>query len=85
MSNRNYDSSALITIMRAQSSGNYYNRQTTVVQKISTTPAQVGIQTNNPQTVNYDVDTTTNIRAGQQAYYFKNSPTTTVLAPQTYQ
>ena len=85
MSNRNYDSSALITIMRAQSSGNYYNRQTTVVQKIRTTPAQVEIQTTNPQTVNYNVDATTNIRAGQQAYYFKSSPVTTVLAPQTYQ
>ena len=85
MSNRNYDSSALITIMRAQSSGNYYNRQTTVVQKVSATPAQVGIQTNNPQTVNYDVDATTNIRAGQQAYYFKNSPLTTVIAPVKYQ
>jgi hypothetical protein len=85
MSNRNYDSSALITIMRAQSSANYYNRQTTVVQKVSTTPAQVEIQSNNPQTVNYDVDATTNIRAGQQAYYFKNSPVTTVIAPVKYQ
>jgi hypothetical protein len=85
MSNRNYDSSALITIMRAQSSGNYYNRQTTVVQKVATTPAQVEIQSNNPQTVNYDVDATTNIRAGQQAYYFKSSPVTTVIAPVKYQ
>jgi hypothetical protein len=85
MSNRNYDSSALITIMRAQSSANYYNRQTTVVQKVSTTPAQVEIQSNNPQTVNYDVDATTNIRAGQQVYYFKNSPLTTVIAPVKYQ
>ena len=38
----------------------------------------------NPQTGNYDADTIATLQAGQQAYYFKGSPNTTVLAPQQF-
>ena len=85
MSNRNFDSSALINIMKAQSSGSYYNRQTQAVQNVTTVPAQVAIQTVNPQTENYDSNTIATIQAGQQGYYFKGQPITTLLVPLTYQ
>jgi len=85
MSTRNYDSSALINIIKAQSSGSYYNRQVQTVSKVTTVPAQVKLQSTNPQTENYDADTITTIQAGQQAYYFKGQPTTTLIVPLTYQ
>ena len=85
MSTRNFDSSALINIIKAQSSGSYYNRQTQVVKGVTTVPAQVAVQTVNPQTENYDGNTITTIQAGQQAYYFKGQPITTLVVPLIYQ
>ena len=84
MANRNFDFSAIVKILKAQNAANFYNRQQQIVNTVSTTPAQVEIQPANPQTANYDADTVPTIRAGQQAYYFKNNPTTTILSPQSY-
>lgn len=84
MSNRNYDSSSIIKILKAQNAANFYNRQIQVLSDISGTPAQVEIQPANPQTVNYDADTIATIQAGQQAYYFKNYPTVTSIDPINY-
>jgi hypothetical protein len=84
MANRNYDFSSIVKILNAQNTANFYNRQQTLVNKISGIPAQVEIQPSNPQTGNLNADTVPTIRAGQQAYYFKNNPNTTVLSPQQF-
>jgi hypothetical protein len=84
MANRNFDFSAIVKILKAQNAANFYNRQQQIVNTVRTTPAQIEIQPANPQTANYDADTVPTIRAGQQAYYFKNNPTTTILSPQNY-
>jgi len=84
MSNRNFDSSTIIKILKAQNAANFYNRQNQVVAGITTVPAQVEIQPANPQTINYDADTIATIQAGQQAYYFKNYPIVTTIDPINY-
>ena len=85
MSNRNFDFSSIVKIMNAQNNANYYNRQQTVVQgQTSGIPYTMELQQFNPQTGNYDADTIATIQAGQQAYYFKGLPITTVLAPQQF-
>ena len=83
MSNRNFDFSAIVKILNAQNNANFYNRQQTVVQ--ATTGAYtIDLQSANPQTGNYDADMVATLQAGQQAYYFKGVPDTTVLVPQQY-
>jgi hypothetical protein len=84
MSNRNFDSSTIIKILKAQNAANFNNRQQQIISTISTIPAQVQVQPANPQTANSDADTIPNIQAGQQAYYFKGVPVVTVLSPQNY-
>jgi hypothetical protein len=84
MSNRNFDFSAIVNILNSQNAGNFYNRQQRLVNTISTIPAQIQVQPANPQTANSDADTVPTIRAGQQAYYFKNGTTTTIMSPQNY-
>ena len=84
MSNRNFDSSTIINIRKAQNAANFYNRQIQVLSDISGTPAQVQIQPANPQTANLDATTIDTIHAGQQAYYFKNYPVTTTIVPENY-
>ena len=84
MSNRNFDFSSIVKILNAQNAANFYNRQQKIVSKINTTPAQLEIQPANPQTANLNADTVPILRAGQQAYYFKNMPVTTVISPQTF-
>jgi Concanavalin A-like lectin/glucanases superfamily/Fibronectin type III domain len=84
MSNRNYDSSTIIKIMKAQNAANYYNRQQTVVQEQTAVPYNTELQQFNPQTGNFDADTIPNIQAGQQAYYFKNYPIVTSIDPQQF-
>ena len=84
MSNRNFDFSAIVNILNSQNAGNFYNRQQRLVNTISTVPAQIQVQPANPQTANSDADTVPTIRAGQQAYYFKNGTTTTIMSPQNY-
>jgi hypothetical protein len=84
MSNRNYDSSTIIKIMKAQNAANYYNRQQTVVQGQTETPYTTELIAVNPQTGNFDADIIPNIQAGQQAYYFKNYPIVTSIDPQQF-
>lgn len=84
MSNRNYDSSSVIKILKSQNTANFYNRQITIASNISTIPAQRQIQPANPLTANYDADLIGTIHAGQQAYYLKGLPIVTVLSPQIY-
>ena len=84
MSNRNFDFSAIVKILNAQNNANFYNRQQTVVQRTSGIPYTIDLQPGNPQTGNYDADTIATLQAGQQAYYFKGVPDTTVLSPQIY-
>jgi hypothetical protein len=85
MSNRNFDFSAIVKILNAQNTANYYNRQQTVVNaQKSATPYTAELAAGNPQTANFDADTIETIRAGQQAYYLKGNPITTVLAPQPF-
>lgn len=84
MSNRNFDFSAIVKILNAQNNANNYNRQQAVVQATSGIPYRTELQQVNPQTGNYDADTIATIRAGQQAYYLKGAPNTTVLAPQQF-
>jgi len=84
MANRNFDFSAIVNILKSQNAGNFYNRQQRLINTISTVPAQIQVQSANPQTANSDADTVPTIRAGQQAYYFKNGTTTTIMSPQNY-
>jgi hypothetical protein len=84
MSNRNFDFSAIVKILNAQNNANFYNRQQTVVQRTPGIPYTIELQPGNPQTGNYDADTIATLQAGQQAYYFKGVPDTTVLSPQIY-
>jgi len=85
MSNRNFDFSAIVKILNAQNNANYYNRQQTVVNaQPSGTPYTAELSSGNPQTANFNADTIPTIRAGQQVYYFKGNPTTTLLVPQPY-
>jgi hypothetical protein len=84
MSNRNFDFSAVVKILNAQNNANFYNRQQTVVQRTPGIPYTIDLQSANPQTGNYDADTIATLQAGQQAYYFKGVPDTTVLSPQQY-
>jgi len=85
MSNRNFDFSSIVKILNAQNNANFYNRQQTVVQaQTSGIPYTTELQQFNPQTGNYDADTIATLQAGQQAYYFKGLPITTVLAPQQF-
>jgi surface protein len=84
MSNRNFDGSSIIKILKAQNAANFYNRQNQIVAGINTVPAQVEIQPANPQTENFDAETIATIRAGQQAYYFKNYPIVTSIDPINY-
>ena len=84
MSNRNFDFSSIVKILNAQNNANFYNRQQTVVQATSGIPYTTELQQFNPQTGNYDADTIATLQAGQQAYYFKGLPITTVLAPQQF-
>lgn len=84
MSNRNFDSSVIANILKAQNAANYYSRQQTVVQAQKQFPYSTELQQFNPQTGNYDADIVATIQAGQQAYYFKGFPDTTVIVPQVY-
>jgi hypothetical protein len=84
MSNRNFDGSTIIKILKAQNTANFYNRQNQIVAGINTVPAQVEIQPANPQTENFDAEIISTIRAGQQAYYFKNFPIVTSIDPINY-
>ena len=81
MSNRNFDFSSIVNILKAQNAGNSYNRQQTAVQGQTRVPYTTELAAVNPQTGNFDADTTDNIRAGQQAYYLKGVPVTTVIVP----
>ena len=84
MSNRNFDFSAIVKILNAQNNANFYNRQQTVVQRTPGIPYTIDLHPANPLTGNYDADTIATLQAGQQAYYFKGVPDTTVLSPQQY-
>ena len=84
MSNRNFDFSSIVKILNAQNNANFYNRQQTVVQGTRGISYTIDLQSANPQTGNYDADTVATLQAGQQAYYFKGVPDTTVLSPQQY-
>ena len=84
MSNRNFDFSSIVKILNAQNNANFYNRQQTVVQGTRGISYTIDLQSANPQTGNYNADTVATLQAGQQAYYFKGVPDTTVLAPQQY-
>jgi hypothetical protein len=84
MSNRNFDFSAVARILKAQNTANYYNRQQTVIQGQTGLPYTTELLAVNPQSGNFDADSITSLHAGQQAYYFKGVPITTVLAPQTF-
>lgn len=84
MSNRNFDFSAIVKILNAQNNANFYNRQQTIVQRQTGLPYTVELQPANPLTGNYDADTIATLQSGQQAYYFKGVPDTTVLSPQLY-
>lgn len=84
MSNRNFDFSAIVKILNAQNNANFYNRQQTVVQRTPGIPYTIDLHPANPLTGNYDADTIATLQSGQQAYYFKGVPDTTVLSPQQY-
>ena len=82
MSNRNYGGSSIISILKAQNAANYYNRQQSFVNTIKSGPLKPGqAQLVNPYTGNYDADTITNLVAGQQRYYLKDTQGLTVLSP----
>jgi hypothetical protein len=85
MANRNFDFSAIVKIRNAQNAANYYNRQTALSKGATGIPYRSELQLVNPQTGNFNADTIGTIRAGQQAYYFKGDPITTVLAPEVYE
>jgi hypothetical protein len=84
MSTRNYNFSAIVNIMRAQNAANNYNRQQTIAKKQSQFPYNTELDLFNPQTGNFDADTIINIQAGQQVYYFKGDPITTVIVPEQF-
>jgi hypothetical protein len=82
MSNRNYGGSSIISILKAQNAANYYNRQQAVVNNLKNGPLKPGqAQLVNPYTGNFNADSITNLVAGQQKYYLKDTQGTTVISP----
>lgn len=75
MSNRNFDASTIIKIMKAQNAANNHNRYQTL-ENSSISQLQP-----NPQATHYDADVVNEYNAGSQAYYFKGVPDTTVISP----
>ena len=75
MSNRNFDASTVINILKAQMVANFQNRKTDMINmNIQQIPT-------NPQSANYSNDVITEVDAGSQAYYLKGYPLTTVVFP----
>uniref|UniRef100_A0A6C0DGY5 Fibronectin type-III domain-containing protein n=1 Tax=viral metagenome TaxID=1070528 RepID=A0A6C0DGY5_9ZZZZ len=78
MSNRNFDASTIIKIMKAQNAANGHNRYQTLEN------SSVNQLQPNPQARHYDADVVNEYNAGSQAYYFKGVPTTTVVSPEIF-
>jgi hypothetical protein len=75
MSNRNFDASTIIKILKVQNAANNQNRFQTL------TNSGVNQLAPNPQAQNFDAGIVTNYTAGSQTYYFQGFPTVTSLSP----
>ena len=75
MSNRNFDASTIINILKAQIVANFQNRKTDIIN------SNIPQLPTNPQSVNYSNEVITEVDAGSQAYYFKGYPLTTAIFP----
>jgi hypothetical protein len=75
MSNRNFDASTIIKILKAQNAANNHNRYQSLEN------ASINQLQPNPQTEHYDADVVNEYNAGSQAYYFQGVPITTVMSP----
>ena len=75
MSNRNFDASTIIKILKVQNAANNHNRFQTL------TNSGVNQLAPNPQTEHFDAEVVTEYAAGSQTYYFQGFPTMTSLSP----
>uniref|UniRef100_A0A6C0AQV7 Fibronectin type-III domain-containing protein n=1 Tax=viral metagenome TaxID=1070528 RepID=A0A6C0AQV7_9ZZZZ len=75
MSNRNFDASTIIKILKAQNAANNHNRYQSLEN------ASINQLQPNSQTEHYDADVVNEYNAGSQAYYFQGVPITTVMSP----
>ena len=75
MSNRNFDASTIIKILKVQNAANNHNRFQTL------TNSSVNQLAPNPQTEHFDAEVVTEYAAGSQTYYFQGFPTMTSLSP----
>jgi surface protein len=78
MSNRNFDASTIIKILKAQNAAANHNRFQTL------TNSGVNQLAPNPQTEHFDADVVNEYNAGTQAYYLQGVPTMTVISPIVY-
>ena len=75
MSNRNFDASTIIKILKVQNAANNRNRYQTLEN------SSVNQLQPNPQAVYYDASVVNQYKAGSQAYYLQGVPTTTIISP----
>jgi hypothetical protein len=75
MSNRNFDASTIIKILKVQNAANNRNRYQSLEN------ASVNQLQPNPQTEHYDAEVVNEYNAGSQAYYLQGVPTMTVVSP----
>lgn len=75
MSNRNFDASTIIKIMKVQNAANNRNRYQTLEN------SSINQLQPNPQAENFDASVVNQYKAGSQAYYLQGVPTMTVISP----
>ena len=75
MSNRNFDASTIIKIIKVQNAANNRNRYQTLEN------SSINQLQPNPQTEYYDASVVNQYNAGSQAYYLQGVPTMTVISP----
>ena len=78
MSNRNFDASTIIKILKVQNAANNHNRYQTLEN------SSINQLQPNPQATHYDASVVNQYNAGSQAYYFKGIPVTTVISPEIF-
>uniref|UniRef100_A0A6C0DFL6 BspA family leucine-rich repeat surface protein n=1 Tax=viral metagenome TaxID=1070528 RepID=A0A6C0DFL6_9ZZZZ len=84
MSTRNWDSSLLTSIKKAQNDADYYNRYQALLSSPPPTTTSIGGLIANPQSGSLSSNTITSIHFGQMPQFFRNEGDTTVLINQQF-
>ena len=84
MSTRNWDSSLLTSIKKAQNDADYYNRYQALLISPPPTTRSIGGLIANPQSGSLSSNTVTSIHFGQMPQFFRNEGNTTVLQSQQF-